>query len=125
MITGAHGKEKVLGTLPASAHSAIKAGKGKRRDSSAAEFTPGKPVVVIVLKMHARERRGKTGFGILNVKNMKALKKADSKREKHTCLYVLPADDYTAILPRDTAIPATGLHARQLHVTTHPLCQPR
>lgn len=73
MITRAHGKEKVLGTLPASAHIAIKAGKGKRRDSGAAKFTPGKPVAVVVSEMQAREQQTKKGFGILNIKNMKAL----------------------------------------------------
>lgn len=59
MITRAHGKEKVLGTLPASAHSAIKAGKGKGRDSGTAEFTPGKPVAAS--EMHAREQQAKKG----------------------------------------------------------------
>lgn len=68
MITRAHGKEKVLGTLAASAHSAVKAGKRKRRDSGAAQFRPGKPVVAVVSEMHARERQAKKGFGILNIK---------------------------------------------------------
>lgn len=64
MITRAHGKKKkVLGTLPASAHSAVKARKRKRRDSGAAEFTPGKPITVVVSEVHAREQQAKKDLG--------------------------------------------------------------